>query len=758
MVRGAPTFVLCGVVWCACAGSAFAFGDYAGRIATPVGPYAVAYASSSQYLVVCQLSDGQAGRYRISSPEQSAQLEPIFNPVAGGDAVGLAWVESEQALYWLVETTQNGSRTYRLYLTNIDGWSVPGGVQLDVAADAVLGEMTYVPSQDALWVADVVNDRFISFNRATGARRTGGEFYSPVRHRDALTSYGMGIEFVPVGPGYFDLLVGTLTDQRAARVIRVDLLGNPVGAGFTVDVGDRSVRPGWPAGLAYCDGTGKHFTAIADMTRRAVLLFDTPVPQAFGLTDVKSTVAEDPVVDGKTVESIKATFTWKNNGVYNSIGLESRDPVSGDFITIATTPGSTTTITQEVGKEGRFTFRLTPVIGTSKVPSSEVEVRTAAGAILGITQIASGSQTAQPFGIAVIEDEQGQTLLVADTVPQTSESSALVRRYHRAVGGALETLTTIYAPFGGAGYIIVGLDWDSTRQELVWLGLSSARNYEIAVTDANGVVKATMLPFVRNPFLQDQLGDIAYDAQRKVFWVPSIDRNAVCSFARAADGASFVATGTTLSLPTTLPGERGTWGLPCGVSVAPGPYAADTVLYVTMGQLSDDPDYPPLGAGYVKRVVPMLLRDGKAPVASGMPIDLELATGSAELRGITVSSTATPSVFVAAEDVGCLYEVRLLGEGPLFSRGDVNADAKLDVADAQFLLAYLFAAGSPAPSCMDAADINDNGLLNLGDALALLRHVFGMTSQVPLAIPFSMCATDPAVDTLPCAAYQPCAR
>lgn len=742
MARGAPAIVLCGVVLCVCAAPVFAFGEYAGRIATPVEPFALAYAPSFQYLIVCQMSDGQAARYRISAPGQTPQLEPIFTPVTAGDAVGLAWVETEKTLYWLVETPNGTGFAYNLLRTNVDGWSLAGSTALAAPAGAVLGEMTYVPSQDAFWVVDIANDRYLSFARATGELRPD-RFDAPTRHRDAKIGYGLGIEYVPVGPGYFDILVGTITDQRAVRVIRVDLRGNQVGASYTLDFADHKARPGWPAGLAYCRGSAQDFTVIADAQRRALLVFDTPAPQVFGLTNVSAAVEETEIGGGATSESIKGRFSWKNNGAYSSIALEARDAISGDFMTLATAPSGATTLEYELGREGRFQFRLTPMAATIRAPSALVEVRTAAGAILGITSLATGVPAVQPFALELIDDGRTQTLLAADTV---ATAGASVRRFRRAASGALEPLAPIAAPFP-AGYVIIAMAWDGTRGELVWLGLSPARDFEAARTTAEGTVLAAGLPLIRNPFLQDQIGDMAYDARHDLFWVSAINRNAVGSFRRADDGRGFIAASEALALPTTLPWETGTWGLPCGLAVVPGAYAGTSILYVAMGQVPDNADFPQLGAGYVKRLVPLVVPQSGPPAVAGMPIDLELATGSAALRGMAIGTRPALTAFFAAQDVAHCYEIRLQGEGPRFARGDVNSDGAINVADTPFLLAYLFSSG-PAPTCLDAADINDNGALNLSDVVALLRYVFGIQGQTPLAVPYYLCNTDPTADSL----------
>ncbi len=83
---------------------------------------------------------------------------------------------------------------------------------------------------------------------------------------------------------------------------------------------------------------------------------------------------------------------------------------------------------------------------------------------------------------------------------------------------------------------------------------------------------------------------------------------------------------------------------------------------------------------------------------------------------------------------------------PRFIRGEVNADGKVDIADAIALLGHLFAQ-KPAPVCPDAADANDDGALNIADAIKILGHLFA--SAGPLPPPFPSCGQDPTdTDTL----------
>ncbi|HAK96830.1 MAG TPA: hypothetical protein DCM87_18025 [Planctomycetes bacterium] len=68
--------------------------------------------------------------------------------------------------------------------------------------------------------------------------------------------------------------------------------------------------------------------------------------------------------------------------------------------------------------------------------------------------------------------------------------------------------------------------------------------------------------------------------------------------------------------------------------------------------------------------------------------------------------------------------------------GDVNRDARVNIADVIFLLGYLFANGDP-PWCLPLADINGDGLKNIADPIHLLGYLF--TSGAPPADPPASC-------------------
>lgn len=87
----------------------------------------------------------------------------------------------------------------------------------------------------------------------------------------------------------------------------------------------------------------------------------------------------------------------------------------------------------------------------------------------------------------------------------------------------------------------------------------------------------------------------------------------------------------------------------------------------------------------------------------------------------------------------------------IFRRGDVQADGRINIADALYLLDALFRRG-PAPPCARAADVNNDGRLEVADALAVLLHLFRGT---PLPSPSPSCDAG-SENTLTCESFPGC--
>ncbi|MEE2884008.1 MAG: PKD domain-containing protein [Planctomycetota bacterium] len=81
----------------------------------------------------------------------------------------------------------------------------------------------------------------------------------------------------------------------------------------------------------------------------------------------------------------------------------------------------------------------------------------------------------------------------------------------------------------------------------------------------------------------------------------------------------------------------------------------------------------------------------------------------------------------------------------LFHRGDATYDQSVNIADAIFILDFLFITGS-TPVCPDSADTNDDGLLNIGDAINLLSFLFIGGATLPY--PYPGYGIDPTPDSL----------
>ncbi len=95
-------------------------------------------------------------------------------------------------------------------------------------------------------------------------------------------------------------------------------------------------------------------------------------------------------------------------------------------------------------------------------------------------------------------------------------------------------------------------------------------------------------------------------------------------------------------------------------------------------------------------------------------------------------------------------------EGPPFRRGDVDANASVDITDAIVLLGYLFL-GAGAPSCLDAGDADDTGQLDITDAIRILGYLF-LGGEAPGAPGPLACGSDDTADGLDCRPQPECLR
>jgi hypothetical protein len=89
--------------------------------------------------------------------------------------------------------------------------------------------------------------------------------------------------------------------------------------------------------------------------------------------------------------------------------------------------------------------------------------------------------------------------------------------------------------------------------------------------------------------------------------------------------------------------------------------------------------------------------------------------------------------------------INIIPDAAPFDRGDSNDDARVDLSDAVFTLAFLFL-GGPPPACADAADANDDGTIDISDPVATLGALFLGQGSLPVVSEEG----DPTPDDLGC--------
>ena len=117
---------------------------------------------------------------------------------------------------------------------------------------------------------------------------------------------------------------------------------------------------------------------------------------------------------------------------------------------------------------------------------------------------------------------------------------------------------------------------------------------------------------------------------------------------------------------------------------------------------------------------------------NGIPDECDIAAGAADADGDGIPDVCA---------------------GQNFIRGECNGDDSISIADAIFLLGFLFNSG-PAPTCQDACDINDDSGIDIGDGVYLLAYLFSGAAAPPA--PFPDCGIDPTADALECDAFAAC--
>jgi len=149
---------------------------------------------------------------------------------------------------------------------------------------------------------------------------------------------------------------------------------------------------------------------------------------------------------------------------------------------------------------------------------------------------------------------------------------------------------------------------------------------------------------------------------------------------------------------------------------------------------------PPGAEQIVARLIYSIHREGSP--GTEIVLDLRDGVGDPPLGNVFTRQGAQTISPYLVDGVIRITEA----SGSAFIRGDANGDDRVDIADAIFLLSYLFQDGAE-PTCMDAADANDAGGVNIADAIWILNFYFADGPSIPP--PYPEPGDDPTPDNLP---------
>jgi hypothetical protein len=136
--------------------------------------------------------------------------------------------------------------------------------------------------------------------------------------------------------------------------------------------------------------------------------------------------------------------------------------------------------------------------------------------------------------------------------------------------------------------------------------------------------------------------------------------------------------------------------------------------------------------------------------------DVDIVAANRISKDVTVfeNRRASPISAIALAQICADDEVHL-PTTPDFRRGDANSDGHTNIADASFILGFLFGPG-PEAACPKSADVDDSGDVLITDPVALLSFLF--LGDEPPAAPYLSCGKDTTLDSLACEQHGACAR
>jgi len=184
------------------------------------------------------------------------------------------------------------------------------------------------------------------------------------------------------------------------------------------------------------------------------------------------------------------------------------------------------------------------------------------------------------------------------------------------------------------------------------------------------------------------------------------------------------------------------------LSIEDGPHGEKQLVYGVIFDLRAPFDGRMLPPTTKANVLAYLTYDVRfsAPVNAVVPFEFRNGIGDPPISNVLTVAGAQ-SALPMLHSGGAVAVPR---PACLFIRADANFDREINLADAIYILAYLFGRGEGEPTCMDACDANDSGSVDIGDAIYILGFLFAKGS--PPAYPFP----DPGIDADPTDDLGPC--
>lgn len=678
---------------------------------------------------------------------------------------------------------------------------VPFIVQLPVLPneDLVIGSMAFDPSGDSglgsLFVMEV-NRSTIYEVSMTGAILNSfdhpDEAREPTPDDSFFDTYSFGITGVPeVGSGYdqLDVSGGSVFARKSTHFVRVDSTTGAV-AGFEMPTDAieavNSVRFLTHHNSTYM-GNPVTFVVSIRSTDNVLLRVDRALPP---VTAVSYLECRQPTL-ADTVE-----ITFENHGPYDSV------EVVRDGTVIASLPGTATAYTDVSAAVGRHTYKVTAILGGQRAESRRCSLRVGPGALLRRSTLwpvfSPYQMTRNPVdGSFLVTTNSPPTI---DFIYHFDSNLQFVDIIDAPVDDtAYQTAAIAVRPFGGS-YQIYTISWalrvPPGMPQIFLLTAQDPAGNEILgplVLDIPGPPPGVAITYP---------AALTYDDETDTFWF--LERNSdtfwnldplgtlIQSFPHPAPPAqNFV-----FNIGLAYDAERHAF-------TATTANFADTQITKTVGMTAtglligedislDEARINPLNGfaraggkmwvcgsvGELSQIIELKAGDALPPptdllCVESAPNTVTLTwtetgavTGAEIRRGGVLLATVAGGV-EQYSDVGVglgprayTVTVRNMAEasepsacavivagGTPFLRGDATNDGGVNIADAIFILSYLFTSGT-VPSCGDAADVDDSGGINIGDAIYLLTYLFSNGLQPPQ--PFPVAGGDPTLDAMSC--------